>query len=422
MRDDKPLPSNWRQAPLGEIAQKFLNGGTPSTEISEFWEGNIPWITGADIEDQKVIYGRRHITPEAVKKSSTNVVPQGHLMICTRTGVGKVAYALIDTAISQDFTGMIVDTANNDVQFLFWQLNRLSQQLARLKQGTSIKGLLREDVEKFSVPVPPLVEQKKITLILNSVNGAIEATQAVIDQTVRLKFALLQDLFSNGLPGKHSNFRKYKRFGRIPAEWDIQPLGKLCISATDGPFGSNLKTSHYSKDGVRVIRLQNIYPAEFDETDKAYIPEAHFDGLRKYEVKAGDMVIASMGDENNFVGRSCLVPPFIIPAMIKADCFRFRADSKKTVNAFLMWYMNSSLAQPHIARSSHGQTRLRLNLANAMRIPVPVPCLDEQRQIVSLISSAHEKQKKEQLIAISLMNLKIALSQGLLSGQIRVTV
>src|SRR2546425_2052768 len=91
----------WKVKELEEIREKFVNGGTPSTQKSEYWQGNIPWITGADVINQKISDIRRFITTEAVKNSSTNIVERGNLLLVTRTGVGKLAVASFDVAISQ---------------------------------------------------------------------------------------------------------------------------------------------------------------------------------------------------------------------------------------------------------------------------------------------------------------------------------
>ena len=102
------IPEEWDVKTLGEIVRKFVNGGTPSRQFKNYWNGNIPWITGADVLNQEVSVIRRYITNDAVKNSSTNVIEKGNLLLVSRTGVGKLAIAPFDIAISQDFTGIYV--------------------------------------------------------------------------------------------------------------------------------------------------------------------------------------------------------------------------------------------------------------------------------------------------------------------------
>ena len=114
-------------------------------------------------------------------------------------------------------------------------------------------------------------------------------------------------------------------------------------SITDGPFGSNLKSEHYVTAGPRVIRLQNIKDGEFAD-ERAHITEDHFARLKKHEVHSGDLVIATLGDNPP---RACMIPPSVGPAIVKADCIRFKPSP--SVSAA---YLNIALnCQPTRARS-----------------------------------------------------------------------
>src|ERR1700719_2704924 len=112
--------------------------------------------------------------------------------------------------------------------------------------------------------------------------------------------------------------------GGIPDHWEVLKTKWITISRCDGPFGSGLKTEHYSTEGVRVIRLQNIRFAAFDDADKAYIDMEYYKQLGDHTVFSGDLIVAGLGDEKHSVGRACVAPEFLGAAMVKADCFRFR--------------------------------------------------------------------------------------------------
>jgi type I restriction enzyme S subunit len=97
------------------------------------------------------------------------------------------------------------------------------------------------------------------------------------------------------------------------------PLGEIVSYASDGPFGSKLKTEHYAPAGARVVRLQNIGDGEFDDGDRAYISLSYYAELRRYALLPNDILVAGLGDENHPVGRACLLPPELRPAINKAD-------------------------------------------------------------------------------------------------------
>ena len=156
----------WPRVRLGDIAQEFISGGTPSTKVEHYWTGDIPWITGADVTDNIVVAGRKWITREAIDNSATHVVPKGAILLVTRTGVGKVAIAGADIAISQDLTGIVLKEGTN-ADFVVAAIRQKTRNLLDIQQGAIIKGVLRKDVEKLEIPLPPLSEQRRIVEILD---------------------------------------------------------------------------------------------------------------------------------------------------------------------------------------------------------------------------------------------------------------
>jgi type I restriction enzyme S subunit len=154
-------------------------------------------------------------------------------------------------------------------------------------------------------------------------------------------------------------------------------------SLTDGPFGSNLKTSHYTKNGPRVIRLQNIGNGRFVD-EQAHISLTHFGRLRRHEAKAGDIVAAMLGAD---LPRACLVPEWVGPAIVKADCVRLRVDSALALPAFLALGLNSKGVRKQAEKFVHGVGRPRLGLRFFRALRLPVAPIKEQRRIVDILDS-----------------------------------
>ncbi|MFD9280844.1 restriction endonuclease subunit S [Streptomyces mirabilis] len=165
------------------------------------------------------------------------------------------------------------------------------------------------------------------------------------------------------------------------------PLRRFIREITDGPFGSSLTSSHYSDDGARVVRLGNIGPARFKDGDAAFIPMDYFNGLRRHEVKPGDLLIAGLGDENHSVGRACVAPNDLGPSIVKADCFRVRLDQSRLLHRYAAWALSSSVVSGQVLTLTRGSTRARINLEVARDIQLPVPPLEEQRRIADFLDA-----------------------------------
>ncbi len=188
-------PNNWRECKLKEVVLKFRNGGTPSTKEKDYWNGSIPWVTGADFLKGKLGKVRRHITNKAVKNSATNVINKGNLLLVTRTGVGKMAIAPFDIAISQDITGVIFKEGIIP-EYGYWFLKANISKIQALNQGTSINGIIRKDLENSFIIVPSHDEQQRIIDILNNVDQRLDNELIKKKQLQKTKKGLMQKLLT----------------------------------------------------------------------------------------------------------------------------------------------------------------------------------------------------------------------------------
>lgn len=174
------------------------------------------------------------------------------------------------------------------------------------------------------------------------------------------------------------------RLRGVATRWAVEPLHALAAdepnAITDGPFGSKLKSQHYTPEGPRVIRLQNIGDSVFKDAH-AHISHDHFRTLLKHRIYSGDLVIAALGENPP---RSCIIPDCVGDAIVKADCIRFR-PSGRILPSFLNYVLNSPPLKLFAKQIIHGVGRPRLNLGEIKSLPIPVPPFEEQRLIVSEI-------------------------------------
>ena len=193
------IPKEWKITKLRDVVQKFISGGTPSTKDPSYWNGSIPWITSAHINKWYVDSGERYITIEGLKNSATNIVPKGNIIIATRVGIGKAALNLINVAINQDLTGLIINKQLVDPEFLVWYLisPKVITLLHSFTRGTTIKGISRKDLERLRILLPPLDEQKEIARVLFTVDKKLEVEKKEKQRLEKIKQALM-DLLLTG--------------------------------------------------------------------------------------------------------------------------------------------------------------------------------------------------------------------------------
>ena len=140
MSDTTQTP--WRRTTFKSICTSLVNGGTPDTDNSKYWNGATPWVTGADFNSRGIGEIRRFVSDAGIRSSSTSVVRAGNLLIVTRTGVGKLAVAPCDIAISQDITGVYLDTSQGDTAFVKG-LTAIRQKISNIESPSTSTTLLQ---------------------------------------------------------------------------------------------------------------------------------------------------------------------------------------------------------------------------------------------------------------------------------------
>ena len=162
---------------MGEIATETYGGGTPKTSNEEFWKGDIPWIQSSDLIDECLfdVRPRKCISQEAVSKSATKLVPQNSIAIVTRVGVGKLAFMPFSYATSQDFLSL--SGLKIDPEFTVYALYKMTQSVSNEVQGTSIKGVTKDELLAKKIIFPSCNEQKKIGAYLHNLDHLITLHQ-----------------------------------------------------------------------------------------------------------------------------------------------------------------------------------------------------------------------------------------------------
>lgn len=351
--------SSWRIVKFGDVVR---NANLVERDPAA---AGIERIVGLEHLDSENLHIRRWDSPEEGTSFTRKFVPGQTLFGKRRAYQRKVAYAEFEGICSGD----ILTFEPVDPNILLPQLLPFICQTDRFFDyalGTSAGSLSPRTswsaLKEFDFPLPPIEEQRRIAEILWAVDEVMEEYW---------KIGLQLDLARTALQNQIVSVDSQK-----------MQLGDVVTYASDGPFGSKLKTEHYEKSGARVVRLQNIDAGHFDDADKAYISLDYHSELKRYWLHAGDLVIAGLGDESHPVGRACLVPKELGPAVNKADCFCIRPNPDIVLPEYLCFFLNSGFAQREMKRITQGTTRYRINVSNVKTVVTLVPSLAMQSAFI----------------------------------------
>ena len=186
----------WEEKKIEEMARKIQSGGTPKTSIAEYWNGELPWIQSSDLIKGRItgVTFNKYITTEGLEQSSAKRIPAHSIAIVTRVGVGKIAMVNKEFSTSQDFLNL--SELNIDSYFALYRLYILLEKEASSLQGTSIKGITKNDLISKVVKIPRIrEEQQKIGDFFSKLDRQIELQEQKIERLKQRKQGFLQKMF-----------------------------------------------------------------------------------------------------------------------------------------------------------------------------------------------------------------------------------
>ena len=274
--------------------------------------------------------------------------------------------------------------------------------------------------EYSSLPIllPPLAEQRAIAAVLDAIDEAIERSEEVIAATEHLRDALLHELLTRGLPGRHSEWVDVPGLGTVPACWDVVRLGDVCERITKGTTPTTLG-HEYTQSGVRFLRVENIGHGLVEGGQLRFISEETHRALSRSVLREHDLLLSIAGA----LGRSALITEDVLPANVNQALAIIRlGDDPRTEPEFMSLALRARAVQRQVddMRSELAQANINLEQVGSLRVSHPPTA--EQRAIAAALDGVDGAIEQACEERAGLHSLQASAADALLTGRVRVRV
>mgnify|MGYP004466319893 CR=1 FL=1 len=399
------IPEDWEIKYLSDFG-KIQSGGTPSTTMAEYWGGNIAWCTPSDITSTPTKYinaTERTITDAGLKNSAATVMPAGSILLCTRATIGELKINSIPMATNQGFKNITINNSGN-AEFLYYLLQTKKNCMLDLAIGSTFLEISKTALIKIPLQIPMHDEQSKIADALSDIDNLVVVLEKQIAKKKAIKQGTMQELLTGN-----------RRLPGFSGEWETRTLHEISNEMVDGPFGSNLKTEHYTTERqVRIIQLSNIGEAGWNNANVKYTTFSHAAELQRCIVQPGSILIAKMMP----AGRAIICPDNEKSYILGSDVVKVVPNSSVD-SRYLVYATKSRFYLDQIADDTQGSTRARTSVSKLRKTAILFPEKDEQIAIADILSEMDMEIAALEGKIAKYRQIKQGMMQQLLTGKIR---
>ncbi|HOV88158.1 MAG TPA: restriction endonuclease subunit S [Syntrophobacteraceae bacterium] len=348
----------WPVFPLDKIADVF-GGSTPRRNRSEYWDGDIPWVTPTDLpmpgtEIADVYDTADHITPEGLRSCAANLLPVGTVLYSSRATIGKIGIARVPLATNQGFANF-APKPGVESKYLAYALQYFTVEISSLAGSTTFKEVRRGALKKYKVPLPSPSEQHRIVEILDQADALRKKRAEADAKAARILPALFYKMFGDPLA--------------LVTSGQGVPLSELEVDLQNG-FACGEKDV---EDGVPHLRMNNIDDAGVLNLELVRTVPVDRD-TERYRLKEKDVLFMGTNSEDK-IGKTCLfMPPDERAYLFSNHLIRLRVSDSRITPEYLAGFLHllwSKRFFPSIAKRWVNQSTVAQPSLAALRIPLP---------------------------------------------------
>ncbi|MFT6385054.1 MAG: type I restriction enzyme S subunit [Bacteroidia bacterium] len=409
---------NWKTYKLSEVFD-IIGGGTPKTTISEYWGGEIPWLSVVDFnnDQRKVDSTEKSITRLGLDKSSTKILTKGQIIISARGTVGQLAQVSRDMAFNQSCYGLDTKEGIGINNYGYYLLKHSVQNIKSNSHGSVFDTITKSTFENIEISLPPLSEQKAIASILSALDDKIELNLAMNKTLEEMAMALYKHWFVDFGPFQDGEFVD-SELGLIPEGWEVKRLDEIA----DVGSSKRIFSKEYIEEGIPFFRGKEIIQLSKGSSisTELFISTEKYDSIKsKFGVPVkNDILVSSVGT----IGVAWLVEnndPFYFK---DGNLTWLKNYSDKINGPFLHQWIVSKETQNQIKSSTIGSTQQALTISalRTLRIALPKGKSSIMDDISKKLTEWNELRLLNKNEINTLTTLRDTLLPKLISGEVRI--
>lgn len=381
-------------AKLGEVCT-IVSGSTPKTSVTSYWDGNIKWITPAELNEDTfyIMDSVRHITEEGKEKTGLSYLPTGTVILSSRAPIGKTAIAGCKMCCNQGFKNLICSDAVYN-EYLYFFLKSKTDYLNSLGRGATFKEISKSIVENIEIPLPEVNQQKEIAEKFKKLEQLISLRKqqlAKLDELVKARFVeMFGDVLLNSMQWPEKTLENMADIvsgitkGRKTAEADLQEVPYMAVS--------NVKDGYIDWTTVKTILATR-------------------QEIEQYRLMPDDILMTEGGDPDK-VGRGAIIKVPLKNSIHQNHIFRVRLDEQEILPSFFAEYLRHQKAKRYFLGCAKQTTGIAsINMRQLRALPTLVPPLSLQKQFAAFVERVDQQKQTVQQGLEKLELMKKALMQ-----------
>lgn len=422
--------SEWETVRIAdEVAIQI--GGTPSRIVPSFWAakpaGN-PWIAISDLKQKFIVDTEEYITEQGARFSNVKKIPAGTTVMSFKLSVGRTGITTRPMFCNEAIAIFLPRSEKVNSRWLFHALPRA---VGTVFADTAVKGvtLNKAKMAEMRLNLPSPTEQCYIAEALDTLDSAIQKTEAIVEKLKQVKQGLLHDLLTRGVdangelrpsPEQAPELYQDSAVGQVPTDWEVQPLGNALLGI-DAGWSPSCPEEPPKEGEWGVLKVSAVSGGFFHPLESKRLPK----GLRPIptiEVRQGDVILARANGVADLVATTVYVDATPRGLMLSDKTLRLNPNPSRLTGRFLAAIMQTSATRAQIGGMLNGSSgQKNISQSQLKNLVIAIPSVSEQKSLELHLKAAEQRVHSEQVDLKKLRAQKAGLMDDLLTGRVRVT-